>query len=246
MHLSFQKIFYAFGTVFAFFALLVLAKSVLIPLAFAFLIAFILFPVSRKFESWGVNKIMAVSLSMLTLFLIIGGGIYLFSNQIIHLSEDITDFKDKIIRLFADVTLYINNNLGFVGNLEEGELFDKLKGRLNKSVGTLISQTFSGTSDFFIGLLSAIVYTFLILIYRNGLINALVRFYPQENREKAFNMFKSVQKVGQQYLFGMLLIVLILGLVNSVGLWIIGLDSPFLFGFLASLLAIIPYAGTLL
>src|SRR5690606_28548952 len=34
--------------------------------------------------------------------------------------------------------------------------------------------------------------------------------------------------------------------VNSIGLSIIGLENPFLFGFLAALLAIIPYAGTIL
>ncbi|MCF8331048.1 MAG: AI-2E family transporter [Bacteroidales bacterium] len=59
-------------------------------------------------------------------------------------------------------------------------------------------------------------------------------------------MFKSVQQVGQRYLFGMLVIIIILGLVNSIGLWIIGLDNPFLFGFLAAVLALIPYAGTFL
>jgi predicted PurR-regulated permease PerM len=39
---------------------------------------------------------------------------------------------------------------------------------------------------------------------------------------------------------------MILGVVNSVGLWIIGIENPFLFGFLAALLALIPYAGTFL
>jgi predicted PurR-regulated permease PerM len=38
--------------------------------------------------------------------------------------------------------------------------------------------------------------------------------------------------------------MLILGFANSVCLWIIGIDSPFLFGFLAAALSIIPYIGT--
>ena len=59
-------------------------------------------------------------------------------------------------------------------------------------------------------------------------------------------MLKSVQQVGQQYLFGMLVIISILGLLNSTGLWIIGIDSPFLFGFMAAVLALIPYIGTFL
>ena len=83
MHLSFQKIFYVVATIIGLFAILILAKSVLISIAFAFLIAFILFPVARKLESWGANAIVSALLSILGLILIIGGGIFLFSNQVV-------------------------------------------------------------------------------------------------------------------------------------------------------------------
>jgi predicted PurR-regulated permease PerM len=91
-----------------------------------------------------------------------------------------------------------------------------------------------------------VVYIFLFLLYRKGLVGALVQFYQPQHQAMALGMFRSVQMVGQQYLFGMTVIILILGFVNSIGLWIIGIDYPFLFGFLAALLALIPYAGTFL
>ncbi len=246
MHISFQKLFYVIGSVIGLIAILILAKSVLIPIAFAFLIAFILFPVARKIESWGLNEILSAVLSIIGLFLIIGGAIFLFSNQIIDLSENLTDFKGKILNVFTDATLFLNKNIGFLPDLERGELFDKLKSWFSKSAGTLLSQTFSSTANIVFGMLTSIIFTFLILIYRNGIVHALVSFFPQEHRQKALKMFKSVQKVGQQYLFGMLIIVVILGLLNSIGLLIIGIDNAFLFGFLAALLALIPYAGTFL
>nr|MBS0037326.1 AI-2E family transporter [Saprospiraceae bacterium] len=246
MRLSFQKVFYVIATVVGLFTILILARTVLIPLSFALLFAFILFPVTRKLETWGTNVIMSAFLSILAAFLLIGGFVFLFSNQIVQLTNKLPDFKDTIYQIFTDATLFINKNIGILSHLEKGELFDKIKGWLSESGGTLLSQTFSGTADLFFGLITAIVFTFLILIYRNGLVRGFVHFYPQEKREKAFKMFKSVQKVGQQYLFGMIVIVLILGFVNSFGLWIIGIDNPFLFGFLAAALALIPYAGTLL
>lgn len=246
MQLSFQKVFFVFGTVFAFIAFLVLAKTVLIPLAFAMLLAFILLPVTRKMEEWGVGKISSAFFSLLALFLLIGGGIFLFSTQIIQLSDNLNEFKDKILEVFANFSLFVNKNIEFVPRLEKGEILDQLKKWLNNSLGTLAGQTFSGTASFLTGLLTAVVFTFLILIYRDGLVRAFVSFYPREKQQKAFNMFQSIQQVGQQYLFGMLMIVLILGILNSLGLWIIGLDNPFLFGFLAAVLAIIPYVGTTL
>ena len=246
MNLSLQKIFYVIASLIGFFAILILAKSVLIPIAFAFLIAFILFPVVKKLESWGISTIMSAFLSILAMFLVIGGGIFLFSNQIIQLSENLTDFKTKMLNIFADATLFFNKNFEFLPQLEKGDLLDKIKNWLNKSAGTLLSQTFSSTANIIFGFVTAIIYTFLILIYKNGLVRALVSFYPPEHRERALKMLKSVQQVGQQYLFGMLVIISILGLLNSTGLWIIGIDSPFLFGFMAAVLALIPYIGTFL
>jgi predicted PurR-regulated permease PerM len=246
MHLSLQKLFYAFGIFISLFAILILAKSVLIPCAFAVLIAFILFPVVQKFESWGANEIVSAALSILGLALIIGGGILLFSNQVIQLSEDLDHFHVKIVNVFADATVLINENMGFVPHLEKGELLTKIEQWLSGSAGSLLSRTFNSTASFVFGLLMSVVYTFLILIYRNGLVQALITFYPQEHRDRALHMLKSVQQVGQKYFFGMMVVLVIVGFVNSIGLWIIGVDNPFLFGFLAAVLTLIPYAGTLL
>ena len=113
MNLSFQKLFYVLATVFALFAILILARPILIPLGFALLMSFILFPLAKKFESWGMNKILAAFLSILTVILIIGGVIFFFSTQLIELSKEFSNFKDRIIRAFADITLYINKNVNY-------------------------------------------------------------------------------------------------------------------------------------
>ena len=246
MSLSFQKIFFAIGTFVALFAILILAKSILIPLGFALLMSFILFPLTKKFESWGMNKILAAFLSILTVILIIGGGIFLFSTQIIELSKEFSNFQDRIIRAFADVTLYINKNVNIISNLGKNELSDEIKDWLNESTGSLVSKTLTTTTTFLAGLLGTIIFTFLILIYRNGLTQAFIGFSPEDKRERVVKMFKSVQQVGQKYLSGMIILIIITGLASSIGLWIIGIDNPFLFGFLGAVLGIVPYIGAVL
>jgi len=246
MNLSFQKLFYAIATVFAIFAILVLAKPILIPLSIALLISFILFPLAKKFETWKINKEFAAFLSIFSVILIIVGVVYFFSTQIISLSKEFTDFKDKIVNAFADVTVYINNNVSFVENLERNELLNRMKEWLTDSTGFLISQTVNSTATFIAGLFATIVFIFLFLIYRDGLTHAFLAFSPEDKRNRVFNMFKSVQQVGQKYLFGMLFLTLVIGLANSIGLLIIGIDNPFLFGFLGAALAIIPYIGAVM
>jgi predicted PurR-regulated permease PerM len=246
MNLSFQKLFFAIATVFALFAILIVAKPILVPFGFAILLTFILIPLARKLESWGVGRILSAFLSIFGMILVVAVGIYLFSAQIINLSKEFSQFQDKILGIFADATLYINRNFGFVPHLEKGELYGQLKTWLSSSSGALVTQTFRSTTTVLTGLLAAIVFTFLLLIYRGGFKNALLEAYPEDEREKAYRMIVSVQQVGQKYLVGIILIVIILGLINSIGLLIIGIDNPFLFGYLASVLAIIPYVGTTL
>ncbi|MCB2206987.1 MAG: AI-2E family transporter [Bacteroidetes bacterium] len=244
MHLHLQKTFYAIAIIFALFAFLIFAKTILIPLGMALLISFILFPVAKKFESWGMNEIIAASLSMLSLAVIIAGLIFFFSTQIMQLTDEFTAFREKITELLTDVILFINKNVSFAQDLNREDLLSQMQEWLKNSSGTLVGKTFNNTTTFLTQLLATVVYTFLILIYRNGLTKAIVRFYPKERRGQTRKMLKRVQEVGQKYLSGMLILIVILGFANSIGLWIIGIDSPFLFGFMAAVLSIIPYVGT--
>jgi predicted PurR-regulated permease PerM len=245
MNISFQRIFFVIASIFAIFAILILAKPVLIPLSFALLISFILLPLCKTFESWRINRIFSVILTFIVMIIVIALGIYLFSSQIIRLSQEFYDIKDKILLILTDITIYLNDNVNLLPNIERGELLDRIKTHFSKSAGVMLGQTFTGTTSFITGFFACLVFTFLLLIYRNGLSYAFTMFYPETLRGKAVIMLKKVQQVGKRYLIGMMLMILILGLVNSIGLLIIGINNAFLFGFLASFLAIIPYIGTI-
>lgn len=236
--------FFFIATTFALFAIGVVGRSILIPISFALLISFILLPLALRYEKWGVNRMFAALFSILSTILVFGGGIYLFSTQIVSIAGEFSNFQDKIFKIFAEATAWLNSNMRIVPNLGKDELMDQVKNWLNKSSGSLVQQTFSGSAGFLAGLIATIIFTFLFLIYRAGFKQAFILFYPEEKRTQALKMLKSIQQVGQKYLVGVILIVLIIGIINSIALLIIGIDYPFFFGFLAAILAIIPYVGT--
>ena len=244
MKLSFQKLFFTLAFIFGLFAVMIIAKPVLIPLSLALFISFILLPVAKKLEDWGLNTLLSAFVSILTVILIIAGSITMFSAQIISLSDQLSDFKGQVLNVLSDALVYLNNNVNFTDNLNREELVVKGKEWINESAGSLIKNAFSSTTSFLAGLFATIIFTFLILIYRVGLTRAFVAFGDDENKSRIFSMLRNIQKVGQKYLSGMFLLIIIMGLINSIGLLIIGIDSPFLFGFLAGFLVIIPYLGT--
>ena len=180
------------------------------------------------------------------LLIIIGGGITLFSNEIINLSNQLNDFTVKIMDTLSKVLVYINGNVDNMDDLNGEDVVERGKEIISNSFGSLAKSTFSNAASFLTGLVITIIFTFLFLIYRVGLTKAFVAFGNDENKVKIFRMLKNIQCVGKKYLSGMFLLIIILGVANSLGLWIIGIDSPFLFGFIAAILSIVPFIGTVI
>lgn len=246
MTFTFRSFFYFLAGACLLFVVLYYGRELLVPISFALLFAFILYPVCHFLERWGLGRILAILLAMLLVVLLLAGGVVLFSAQIVRMSGELGDFSDKLMEIISQVIVFANENIPVFTNLSRESLLQDGSEWLKSSWQGLASSTFNGTFSFFSGTFLVMIYTFLLLLYRGGIVKALRQSVPAESRERVAQLVTDVQQVGQNYLFGMVLLIAILGTLNSVGLWIIGLDHAFLFGYLAGLLVIIPYAGTLL
>lgn len=178
----------------------------------------------------------------ITLFIL--GIIVLFSAQIIEITGQYSNLLGKLQTALDASISFLNTKVQLIPDIQSKELINQLSDFFSDNGFLMISDTVGITSSFFTYLVLTIIYTFLILLYSNHLASAIGYFSPQKNRKAFHKMLKEVQEVGQQYLTGMVLLILILGLLNSIGLLIVGIEYSFLFGFLAALLAVIPYIGS--
>lgn len=246
MEISFRQIFYVLASVFGFFILLNFGQKVLVPLAFALLIAFILYPLAFKIESKGVSRVWSTIWTILASLLFIIGLIYIFSAHIIKIVSQFEGFAGKLSELTADIAGFISSHIPGGPGLDPESIIEKGREWLGGSSREMITGTLNNTSVFITGLVLTIIYTFLILLYRRGLRSAFTHFASDEKRPVYNKMLVQIQKVGQQYLTGMFTLIAILGILNSTGLFFLGIDYPLFFGFLAAFLSIIPYVGTTL
>lgn len=74
-------------------------------------------------------------------------------------------------------------------------------------------------------------------------VHKAVRSVPNEELNL---LLKKIYEVIQSYLSGLFLVILIVGVLNSVGLLILGVPHAIFFGFLAGFLILIPYIGILI
>jgi predicted PurR-regulated permease PerM len=223
-----------------------IAKTLLVPLAFGLVFSLVLYPLVKWLESKGLNLVWSILFTMLGIFLLSSGVLFFFSAKLVSIIEEYENFQSKLTILVENTISFMNESIPFISGVSPESLMDSISSFFADSGLFIVSDTITTTGTTLSYILLATLYTFLILLYHKNFTQAATAFVSEENREELLNMLRSVQKVGQQYLTGMALLILILGVLNSIGLLIIGLDYAIFFGFLAAILAIIPYVGTTL
>ena len=226
-------------------ALLYFGKTLFIPLSFAVLFSFILYPVCKSMEKKGINPNVAIFISIFGILLLLTSIAYLFFLQIIAFSNEWQSFKVKLL----DTAIQMSNYLSERFNLSSENQMLFLKNVINNS-GTqalsLIQNTLYSLSESLFYLMIIPVYSILILYYRQLLVNVLYQIFPSEKKESIREILVETIHAYYNFIKGMGMVYLVVGILNSIGLAIIGIPHPILFGFTASILTFIPYVGILI
>lgn len=246
LNISFKNLFYALASVSLIGVILSFGEPLLVPVAFGMLIAMILFPVCTWLEKKGTSRIWAIIIALIGVTIIIAGLGALFSAQLVSMSKEFGNFAGKLSEVFQNVIVFFNEQITILPEISKEDLKEKGTEWIESAFGGLLQGTLSGTGQFLTGATLCVIYVFLLLLYRSALAKAISNFVPEPKRQSFIGMLHKMRTVGQQYVGGMFMLILILGVLNTIGLLIIGIDYPFFFGFLAAFLAVIPYIGTTL
>jgi len=222
--------------------ILVVAQPVLIPVVFGIFISVLFEPVGRKLENMGLGRLWSTILIFLVLFIVIGAVIMLFSTQILTAVNDAFESGTSAIDGFlSKVEEQTGMTKAGIRNWFENNWKKLMNGQIISAFGSIAS---SMNLLFSIGM--SFIYAFLFLIYRIAIRNFILSRFAFDEREKVKDVMGKIVKVVQQYLVGLGIMVAILCTLNSLGLWIVGIENPVLWGVVAGILAVIPYIGNLL
>lgn len=226
-------------------AIMWIGKPVIIPLAAGLLLSFILLPVVNFLERKSFPKFLAILTTILVLLSVVGAVIFLYSNQIIKIIDQLGSFQNQLIDTVNSVVEALNKNLDLKEELKTPEVMNKAKEVVENN--KFLPQVLSGILTSLGNILLFIVFTILFLNYRTGLLKAVKKFgRDQETRDSIGHAIVEASKVGRNYVLGYLLLIIILTIINTTGLLIIGVEYPLFFGFLPALFSIIPYIGSLM
>lgn len=245
MKFSLQNIFYLLITLGLFIMGLVLAKDVLAPLMFAVLFSLALTPLCNRLEKLGVRKTFSIMLVFLIITIVLTSLILLFSVTFANIYNELPAIRVKIDTGLNSIEQNINDITGFTDEKIQSEIKENQSRFLSplwKFIEGSISASFMTIGNIFL----AALYTFLLLYYRKGIRKVLFRRLDKEQKKDRSELITELLDVIKAYASSMLIVMTILSIINSIGLWIIGIDYPIFWGVLAGILVIIPYIGTTL
>lgn len=237
------------------------AREILIPIALAILLTFILAPVENILRKRGLGRIPAVIITVLCAFALLGAVGVVISMQFRSLANELPKYRHNIRKKISDLRLASKE--GSIGKVQETvkEVMDEIKkpeptatnGPPAVPVVVTGGQTGSGATPLVGPLLDeiasaglVIVLVIFMLLQREELRDRFLRLAGHGRLAKTTKAVEETSQLVSTYLLRQCLLNSVYGAGLGLGLYFIGLPYAVLWGFLAAVARFIPYAGPIL
>ena len=227
------------------FVILSWAQDVIVPLLFSVIFSSMLFPICFRLEKWGCHKGVAAFMAVLVAGVVTALFLTIVAIQIMHLVGQGPQFVDKISVLADKVETVVADRF----HIEKSTQADHVHMMLNKTLENS-SAYFSSVTYFTTNLISQflliLLFSFFLLYLRVFFLEFFYKVFASSEKLLIDDTMQKIYAVIQNYLSGLLKVICIIGALNSIGLWTLGIESPLFFGFLGGLMVVIPYIGILI
>ena len=221
------------------------AKQVLVPVTFAAFFAMLFTGLSNRMEKARIPRIFSTIISLLILVsivFVIGLLVYMQGKK---LADDFPVIEKKSAQFLKQAEDYISTKLD-IPAAKQDSLINKQVKSASDSAGRMAKTLVTGISGTIGSSVLVIIFMFLFLYQREKYETFFVSLCKNTSPDEARALIHNISKVAQNYLTGRALSILIFTVLFTVGFLIIGLKNAFLLAFIAALLTIVPYIGSII
>jgi predicted PurR-regulated permease PerM len=263
--------------VFAIVGALYFTREILIPLAFALTLTFLLTPAVTFLEKLRMGRVLPVILTVLVTMAAAGWITWIIANQVVDVASQLPRYRQNI---HAKIEALRNRGKGPLGRAADsakdiGREFsspdapaiappppaqNQKQRNAPRAPGPpvpvqIVQTRTSGLADLpdlvkpFLAPLGragmVLIFTIFMLVKREDLRNRLFRLVGLGQLNMMTQALDDAARRVSRYLFMQFLVNAGFGTLFAVGLYLIGVPNPVLWGVLAGILRIVPYVGTL-
>lgn len=220
-----------------------LGKTILIPLFFALLISFLLYPLGLFLETkFRFPRPLASVVALLAFVLFISSLVFIISRQVVHLSKDLPQLQSRITGSLAELKDWIGDHY-HLDDAQQTEYISKSVNGLMGGVANSIGTTFVGVLETVVLFVFFLIFIYFILDHRRLLMNFVISLVNRDHRAKVQEVVFNVRTLINSYILGLLSEMVILFVLILIALEIFGIRYAVLIAVMAAVLNIIPYLG---
>lgn len=224
--------------------------KIVAPFFIGILLAWLFDPIVKKMKKKGIKRTLGTLIVYVIFIGIITTILYIFipllTNQINELVKVLPSIVDKIQIWIDNVFNKLSQIEGFNSLSAKEEMLkgiETFSNNLTTNLPTITVNTiktlFSGLSTFLVGLIIG----FFMLSSFDNFTDAIITVLPRKNQKTCKELFNQINTTFRNFVNGALLDCTFVFLITTIGLTIVGVKSPALFGLFCGITNIIPYAG---
>lgn len=224
--------------------ILCIGKSIIVPIVFSTILAILLHPFVNFLIGLKINRVVAITITLLLTFLILFAFGALLISQASRLSESwpilVEKFTGLLNQNISDAADYYNKDPQKIH-----EWITKTQGEIVNTSTAALGQTLVIVGNGLILLFLIPVYIFLILFYQPILLEFIHRLFGITNRSQISEIASQIKNVIQRYLVGLVVEAAMVAAMDTLALLILGIEYALILGILGAILNMIPYLGGL-
>lgn len=246
---------------------LVMIRVIFPPLVLAILIIYLLNPIVTRLEQRGLKRTLGTLASYIVvlggLTLIIVASAPLVSRQVTHFRDEWPEFKLDLARSVQDVAADLDRAVGIDINTDRvtcllageeagtpglpsqvtcDERTREFRTFITEQAGRITEIGFSVLEVLLIFILAPLLALYL-LIDLPQLQRDVLNLVPESHREEFADLGSKIGRTVGGFMRGQFLVALIVGVLASIGFWIIGLPFWLVIGAIAGVTNLIPLVG---
>ncbi len=219
-------------------------KDLILLFVISGLLAFLLLPFARKVESIGLPRWAGALCATLLMIILVLGTFFLAGWQLTRFGDGLPALQAAFAEKGKALQQTIEDQ-AHISQRDQLKWFNARVGEMASSGGNIVMKLFSGTGAVLAAIVPIPIIVFLLLLLKEKFRT----FFEQLGKTReglVLDIMLNVSKLSRKYMRGVLLVIVILGVLNSIGFLLLGLKYAVLLGFAIGLLNVIPYVGVMI
>ena len=242
---SLQKTAYILFIIVVLGYLLKVGSAILLPVIYAIFLSLFLVGIDRRVVKYVRIRWLSIIITFLIVILPVVLVFTIFSVQLGTIFASLPSITDSVKTGVEKVVLFIDNQLPYLELNYENLVKENINTIVEAPLGFL-QKGISSSTSVLLGIAMCFIYTFFILLYRKSFQDYVVYQFKDSVHFDIHETLTKIKETVEGYVGGLGIVMIVLCVLNTLGLWLIGIQYPFFWGSLGAVLAIIPYIGTML